>query len=228
MSDVNAKPGAGAQGPPKPAGVLQDDTGSSSRTHRPKREAVRRRLLDAALQVFAERGFDGASLDEVAAAANLTKGAIYSNFESKDDLFFAMMSDQAMSRIGTIRGVLAGSTLDTHRNEALFDIGRLLTEAFTEQREWELVLLDFWRRAVRDDEVRPQFLAHRRALRAAIGESVEQILGRSPDLGGLSVDEVVTVVLALFNGLAIEQYVDAELVSADLFGRALAILGRQG
>ena len=85
-------------------------------------------------------------------------------------------------------------------------IRRLLTETFTEQREWELVLLDFWRRAVADDEVRPQFLAHRRALRAAIAESIEQVLGRSPAVGGLSVDEVVTVVLALFNGLAIEQY----------------------
>jgi hypothetical protein len=107
------------------------------------------------------------------------------------------------------------------------EIGRLLTEAFTEQREWELVLLDYWHRAVADDEVRPQFLAHRRALRAAIADSVEQVLGRSPELGGLSTDEVVTVVLALFNGLAIEQYVDPELVGSDLFGRVLAMLGEQ-
>ncbi len=184
-------------------------------------------MLDAALQVFAERGFAGANLDEVAAAAGLTKGAIYSNFESKDDLFFAMMSDQAFTRIATIRTVLAGMPTDPDGRRALFDIGHLLTEAFTEQREWELVLLDFWRRAVQDDEVRPQFLAHRRALRAAIAESVEQILGRSPEMDGLSVDEVITVVLALFNGLAIEQYVDAELVSADLFGKALALLGRE-
>ena len=60
--------------------------------------------------------------------------------------------------------------------QALFDIGRLLTEAFTEQREWELVLLDYWRRAVRDDGVRREFLAHRRALRAAIAESIQQVL----------------------------------------------------
>ncbi len=200
---------------------------SPARARRPRREAVRRRLLDAALAVFAERGFAGASLDEVAAAAGLTKGAIYSNFESKDALFFAMMTDQAFTRIETIRTVLARTPAQPYNAAALFDIGRLLTEAFTEQREWELVLLDFWRRAVQDDDVRPQFLAHRRALRAAIADSVEQVLGGSPEVGGLSVDEIVTVVLALFNGLAIEQYVDVELVSADLFGKALALLGRE-
>jgi AcrR family transcriptional regulator len=183
--------------------------------------------LDAALAVFAERGFNGASLDEVAAAAGLTKGAIYSNFASKDELFFAMMSDQAMTRIETIRQVLAATPKGGELDLALLEVGRTLTEAFTEQREWELVLLDYWHRAVADDEVRLQFLAHRRALRSAIADSVELVLGRSPEVGGLSLDEIVTVVLALFNGLAIEQYVDTELVSGDLFSRVLALLGRR-
>ena len=75
--------------------------------------------------------------------------------------------------------------------------------------------------------MRPQFLAHRRALRTAIADSVEQALGRFPEVSGLSVDEVVTVVLALFNGLAIERYVDPDLVSGDLFGRVLTVLGRK-
>lgn len=202
--------------------------GEVNRAGRPKREDVRRRLLDAALRVFAERGFAGASLDEVAAAARLTKGAIYSNFASKDDLFFAMMSDQAMTRIQIIRDVLGRNSNEVEGGHALREIGRLLTEAFTQQREWELVLLDFWRRAVGDDQVRQRFLTHRRALRTTIAESIEQILGRSPGVGGLTVDEVVTVVLALFNGLAIERYVDPELVNADLFGRVLDMLGHDG
>jgi len=221
---------ASSDNPAKPASLASSARPATAapvvRVRRPRREAVRRRLLDAALQVFAERGFAGASLDEVAAAAGLTKGAIYSNFESKDDLFFAMMSDQVSTSIEAIRGVLIGTAGDARKEQARYEIGRLLTEAFTQQREWELVLLDFWRRAVADEEVRPQFLAHRRALRAAIADSVEQVLGRSPDIGGLSIDEVVTVVLALFNGLAIEQYVDPDLVSDDLFGRVLAMLGR--
>src|ERR1035438_4426893 len=118
------------------------------RTRRPKREVVRRRLLDAALEVFAERGFASANLDQVAAAAGLTKGAIYSNFTSKDDLFFAMMKDQALHRVEAVRAVLAATSPGTHGQQTLHDIGRLLTEAFTKQQEWQLVFLDFWRRAV--------------------------------------------------------------------------------
>ncbi len=213
MSDVND--------PPVPPGA---HALPPVRVRRPGRAAVRRRLLDAALHVFAEHGYASTNLDQVAAAAGLTKGAIYSNFASKDDLFFAMMKDQALNRLETIRTFLAVTAVDSNRRQALHDIGRLLTEAFTEQREWELVLLDFWRRAVRDDEVRLQFVAHRRALRAAIADRVEQVLGRAPVVGGLTVDDVVTVVLALSNGLAIEQYVDPDLVSDDLFGRVLAML----
>ena len=188
--------------------------------------AVRRRLLDAALEVFAEQGFASASLDQVAEAAGLTKGAIYSNFASKDDLFFAMMKDQVMKRIEAVRTALAASPPGTDGQQARYDIGRLLTEAFTQQREWQLVFLDFWQRAVRDDDVRAQFVAHRRALRAAIAECVEQILGQAPALGQLTVDDVVTVLLALSNGLAIEQYADPGLVGDDLFGRVLAQLSR--
>jgi AcrR family transcriptional regulator len=215
MSDVNGKAAQGPAGPQAPV-----------RVRRPGRAAVRRRLLDAAVHVFAERGYTGANLDQVAAAAGLTKGAIYSNFESKDGLFFAMMEDQVLRRVEAIRATLEASAGAPREQRTLHDIGRLLTEAFTQQREWRLVFLDFWRRAVQDDDARAQFVAHRRALRAAIADSVEQVLGRAPDLDGLTIDDIVTVVLALSNGLAIEQYADPDAVGADLFGRVLAQLSR--
>jgi AcrR family transcriptional regulator len=72
---------------------------------------VRRRLLDAALDVFAEFGFDNATVDHVASAAGLTKGAVYSNFASKDDFFFAMMGDQILERVGIVRAMLAAIPL---------------------------------------------------------------------------------------------------------------------
>ncbi len=199
---------------------------SAPRIPRPKREAVRRRLLDAALGVFASRGFDGATLDQVAEAAGLTKGAIYSNFASKDDLFYAMMSEQALRRAEAVRTALAARPPGADGQQAVRGVGRLLTEAFTREREWQLVFLDFWGRAVRDDAVRAQFLAHRRTLRQAIAERIEQALGRATATGEFTVDELVTVVLALSNGLAIEEYIDPGLVAGDLVGRILERLSR--
>jgi AcrR family transcriptional regulator len=222
MSDVNRTI------EPKPTSATRPNAWSGVRVRRPTREAVRRRLLDAAVEVFAECGFENASLDQVAAAAGLTKGAIYSNFARKDDLFFAMMTDQVLHRVEIIRTALAANTVDTHGQQTLRDIGRLLTEAFTAQREWQLVFLDFWRRAVRDDAVRAQFVAHRRVVRAAIAERVGQIYGGAPSPGDLTVEDVVTVLLALCNGLAIEHFVDPDLIGDDLFGRVLARLAREG
>jgi len=218
MSDVNGRTAPGAVSPRAQPPV---------RVRRPGRAAVRRRLLDAALEVFAERGYASANLDQVAAAAGLTKGAIYSNFASKDELFFAMMHDQALNRVEAVRAALEADPRAPRGEQSLHDIGRLLTVAFTEQREWQLVFLDFWRRAIQDDAVRAQFVTQRRALRAAIADRVEQVLGRAAGLGELTVDDIVTVVLALSNGLAIERYADPEVVSGDLFGRILAQLARE-
>lgn len=57
----------------------------------PKRARTREKLIDAAAEIIAQKGFQGATLDEVAAKAGLTKGAIYDNFNSKDELFFAVV-----------------------------------------------------------------------------------------------------------------------------------------
>src|SRR5271165_3909467 len=57
-----------------------------------RRQQTREHLLQAAAQVFAERGFHGTSLDEVAAAAGFSKGAVYSNFRNKEDLFLALLA----------------------------------------------------------------------------------------------------------------------------------------
>jgi AcrR family transcriptional regulator len=221
MSGVNGRPEAST------APASRPNRPSVARARRPTREEVRRRLLDAALAVFAEHGFDTANLDQVAEAAGLTKGAIYSNFTGKDDLFYVMMAEQVLARVESIRTALAVSTAEIRNPQDLREIGGLLTEAFTEQREWRMVFLDFWRRAVRDDDVRARFIAHRRTLRDAIAASVEEFLGGTPPAGDFTVDDVVTVVLALSNGLAIEQYVDPSTVSADLFGRVLVQLSSQ-
>jgi AcrR family transcriptional regulator len=55
-----------------------------------RRERTRTALVDAARDVFARKGYEGASLDEIAAAAGYTRGAIYKHFDDKEDLLFAV------------------------------------------------------------------------------------------------------------------------------------------
>ena len=73
---------------------------------------TRRHLLEAAAIVFAQKGFHAATLDEVAAAAGFTKGAVYSNFKSKDDLFLALFDDRIERQFAVTIEVLEDGSHD--------------------------------------------------------------------------------------------------------------------
>src|SRR5260370_19214238 len=90
------RPGpAAVPAPPAPAEPPAPGSASIERlTPTRRRELTRRILLEAAAVVSSREGFHGASLDEVAAAAGVTKGAVYSNFKSKEDLFLALLEDR--------------------------------------------------------------------------------------------------------------------------------------
>ena len=62
---------------------------------RPLRSDVRDKILAAAGEEFVERGYGGTSVAQVAARAGFTKGAVYSNFEGKPELFAAAMEDRS-------------------------------------------------------------------------------------------------------------------------------------
>jgi AcrR family transcriptional regulator len=69
-----------------------------------KRRATTERLVEAAAAVIAEKGFQRATLDEIAARAGMTKGAIYSNFETKEHLFWAVLASRRLAIPSQWRG----------------------------------------------------------------------------------------------------------------------------
>ena len=72
---------------------------ASTMTLSPRRQRTRERLIAAAGEVIAEKGFQAATLDEIAARAGLTKGAVYDNFSSKDQLFMALVLQVSRQRL---------------------------------------------------------------------------------------------------------------------------------
>lgn len=188
---------------------------------RPSRDEVRARLLDAAADVFARRGIDGAGLAEIAAAAGLTKGAIYSNFSGKDDLVFALMDAQIAAR--ETSAVAAFASADDPRAAARL-VGDALTSASEEEADWQRLFVEYWSRAQRDEPTRERF-AHRRA---EAREQLTALLAREVRRHGvateLSAGELAVAILALSNGLALERRIERDAVPADLFGRILALL----
>lgn len=192
------------------------------RTGRPSRDEVRRALLDAAAQVFARRGIDAASLDDVAAAAGFTKGAVYSNFGSKDGLVAALADDRVTAYLDL--GLDAVSDVEVPFAVRVQGLGDQLTSAFDEQRDWTLLFLELWQRAVRSGRADTAFRDRRRGLHASITAAIVHHFGEAGTPMPLPPEEMATVLMALSNGLAIERHADPGAVPDDLLGRVLTLL----
>src|SRR3954449_13192741 len=122
-----------------------------TRTARAEGRDGREALLEAALQVFAERGYRDSSVDDIAERAGYSKGALYWHFSSKDDLFFALLEERIDRPWRETIDLLA--TAPATRDmapEASASFGRLVDG----QRELLLVNQEYWSQAAREPKLR--------------------------------------------------------------------------
>jgi AcrR family transcriptional regulator len=196
-------------------------TQKPKKRQRPTRAQTRQQLLQAAGEVFAQRGYDRASLDDVAIAAGLTKGAVYSSFASKDDLFYALMRERIDERLALVTEAVER---DATVREIASDASSGMAQLMSSQRDWHLLFIEFWARAVRDPDLHDEFARERRSVRALIAQFLE---ARAADAGvdlPVSAEQLAVVVLALSNGIAIEHLADPDTVDPSIFGVALNLL----
>ena len=139
-----------------------------------RRERTRQHLIDAGAVVFSQRGYAGASLDEVAAAAGFTKGAVYSNFKNKEDLFVAVLEDRLQGQIRAIEDLLADDPRPAA--EQLATIRELVSPH--ETGNWTVLYLEFLVYAARNPAARAQVAAYRRRSRDAVERLVTREWGR--------------------------------------------------
>jgi AcrR family transcriptional regulator len=197
-----------------------------------KHQEVRRRLLVAASAVFVKYGYEGASLERVAEAAGFSKGAVYSNFASKDELFFELVAARIDERAEAVRLVEARRRAHSRLDSAFSDAASIAYVAGKELRaigvadpDWQMLFIEFWLRCVRNGELRAKLAARRRLMRATLAQLIE---GEGSAAGGpiahARAMELATTVLALSNGLGIEGLIDPKAVRPALFGELLARL----
>ena len=186
---------------------------------------TRQHLLEAAAMVFARNGFHGSTLDEVAATAGFTKGAVYSNFKSKDDLFLALLDDRIERQFA-----LTAEVLDSGPHEAAEMLPRmrelLSPEATFWDDNWETLFLEFVLYARRNPEAAAKLAdraARERALVQQIIENEHANLGLSPEY---RTRELAEISIALVGGLAIARLIDPRAVTDETLDAMLSILNR--
>ena len=186
-------------------------------TRKEKQAETRARLLDAAEQVFLRGGLQGSSVEEIAAEAGFTRGAFYSNFKSKEELFVELLQDRVYRQYAAI-AVEAQAQPGSPRERLRWGIERLKAPYEKEDGRWLFRLwLECLTLATRDEEFRrlaATFWSGNRELIAEQTKEVFEEVGREPPVPP---KQIATAMIALDIGLVVQHVVDPDQVSLDLY-----------
>jgi AcrR family transcriptional regulator len=177
---------------------------------RPTRAETRSRLLAAAFEVFGERGIAASTVSDVAAAAGMTKGAVYSNFAGKDDLVLAIMEEHAMQRL---TAALAGFAESDDPYAAIDRVGSVL-------------LAEYFALTYREPDIRLALRNRRREARDAVARALTRVADQLGVPMPFPEDQLAVVLFAVSNGLGFEAGIDPDAVPDELFGKLLSLIFR--
>jgi AcrR family transcriptional regulator len=194
---------------------------SEAETRKQKQERTRAELIAAAGRVFARRGYHGASVEEVAAEAGYTTGAVYSNFKGKEELFLALNDHELDKRLEDYRAVV--DALDSPQGAEETASGRF-GDFIRDDPDWPLLFFEFWAYGARNERLREEFVKQREAEVKIIATAVERQTAAAGVQLPLPAEQVAVGIGALINGLAFERTLDPDSVPDELFGLILSRL----
>ena len=174
---------------------------------RPHRDEVKNRILVAATENFERDGYAGASLRRIASDAGFTKGAVYSNFGSKPDLFGQVCTERLASGerdvVDALSPILSsGGSPD----EVMRQISEKLTEILLEDAPWQVILAEFRALARHDEEIAEAYTKLQKQRIAQLVDLTTQycVLDRVKSAEDANPRSLAVVVLSLVNVLALE------------------------
>src|SRR2546430_4563863 len=193
-----------------------------TRAARAEGRAARDELRAAALRVFARRGYREAGVDEIAAEAGYSKGALYWHFSSKAELLTALLDERIDAPMRDRVALLASAPPERDMSvEATHEFARQLDE----QREAMLLEREYWAIAIRDPELRARYAERQTELRDSLAAALED---RGRHLGtpevGMRPEDLARIVMSIIGGLAVDELIEPGSVRPELLGEALALL----
>ncbi len=197
-----------------------DRRSTAARAQSAELPSSREQLLAAASRVFARRGYHGASINEIATEAGFSKGALYWNFASKEDLFFALL-DELDEHLRAL--ITAAATAPVDRDIS-GELSRKLSAVLEDARDVVLLFHEYSALAVRDPKVAARYASRNARLREELARSMQA----RHDAAGLPLaipaEHIATAVIALVDGLSIQQLTEPDSVPEDLFGQILSLI----
>ena len=193
-----------------------------TRAARAEGRHAREELLTAAVHVFARRGYEQAGVDEIAAEAGYSKGALYWHFSGKEELLTALLDERIDAPAREMVALLESGPADRDMSvEAAGAFARRLRE----QREAVLLDREYWSLAIRDPALRARYIARQTDLRRALAAAlqVRMLHLGTPDLP-MGAEQVARIVMTIIGGLAVDELIEPGSVDPDLLAETLAVL----
>jgi AcrR family transcriptional regulator len=192
-------------------------------TRKEQQAHTRHCLMTSAAKIFARRGLEQTSIDEVSEDAGYSRGAFYANFKNKEELFLAMLDERFGQRLEELDRVLeTGADLEVQTRTAGADFARALSA----DPEWQRLFFEFAAYAARNEEFRQELVTRYQTLRDRLADAY----GRRAQALGVSspvpLADVALMTFAMANGFALEKLIEPDAVSDELYGTMLTIFFR--
>jgi len=176
------------------------------RTEERSPRETRERLVEAASAVFAELGYEGASIQAIAAAADITSGTIYRHFESKAALLLEVVQ-RAVHAVPLVEHLRAG-----HRPEPA-DLARLVSfYAEPSLQRTRRLAIEIHAAASRDAKARAQLVAGNELMHQAVARRIEECKDAGLVVSNLDADRAASLLLVMIMGLAHMETLQPSLV----------------
>jgi AcrR family transcriptional regulator len=193
-------------------------------TRAEKQARTRAELIATAAKVFGRRGYNGASVEEIAEEAGYSHGAVYSNFEGKGDLFLAVFEDYMAERVGELSATQMALSPDAPLEARARALADQWMDRLARDRESVLLHMEFIANGDRDPELARRFGTRSSAMREAVSRYISQYQEEAGVELALPADDLALVLRALGIGLAVESLVSPDAVRDGLYGDFVELL----
>ncbi|GAA1305187.1 MAG: TetR/AcrR family transcriptional regulator [Brachybacterium tyrofermentans] len=203
-----------------------------------RKENTRTKLVRASLDVFVEKGIDGVTVDDLVRAAGFTRGAFYSNFSTKEEVFsalFASVTEEMLEIANTsVASALAAAHAEGSTPGSLSEIddATIMVAVFEGirpfGRQWYLLYSDAIARSLRDEAMRAELAVQRERLRDQIGKLLSTRMEENGDRPLLPPEDLAQLLVGVFVDLMVREQMDGrditELAATTILGTLRAFV----
>jgi AcrR family transcriptional regulator len=188
-----------------------------------RRAVTVERLLDAALATFADLGFHAASVEDICRRGGFTRGAFYSSFSTKDELFMALFRRETAAKMARLETQLAGFEA---ADDPIATVVERCLDTLGQDRQWQRVFLEYTLLATRTPAAAATLAEHTRDLFSHLATVIAAAAARAGIELAIPPGELARIAVALHDGITLQELPGGPAGDSSLQHPALLLLLR--